>query len=323
MKKVLIIGGAGYIGSHVNKYFNSQGKFTIILDNLSRGNIRLVKWGTFIEGDFADEDLLDEIFSKHQIELVIHLSALAYVGESVENPDLYYEANVAKTLVLLRQMRKHNVNKMIFSSTCATFGNAIYTPIDEKHPQIPINPYGRTKLIIEWILKDYAIAYGLNSVILRYFNAAGADPDGEIGELHVPETHLIPIIFEVVEGRRESLQVFGNDYPTKDGTCIRDYIHVTDLAEAHYLAGELLEKRNGIHCFNLGNSQGHSVLEVVDAVEKLVGKEVTRNMKPRRPGDPPILTGAYNHANTVLGWEPKHSELKTILSTAWKWFKSH
>jgi UDP-glucose 4-epimerase len=321
MKKTLIIGGAGYIGSHVNKYFNQQGYETIVLDNLSRGFKQLVRWGELKIGDVGDVNILREIFAKNKIDVVVHLSALAYVGESVENPGLYYETNVAKTIMLLNAMVEHGVRKFIFSSTCATYGNAQYLPINEIHPQNPINPYGRTKLMVEWILKDFAIAHGIKSCALRYFNAAGADESCEIGELHEPETHLIPVIFEVLNKKRSHIDIFGDDYDTPDGTCIRDYVHVTDLAQAHFLASQYLENHQGFHDFNLGYGRGHSVKEIISAIEKVVGSKVEYKISPRRPGDPAELIGSGKKAIDLLGWNPRFTELEKIIETAWNWAK--
>ena len=321
MKKALIIGGAGYIGSHVNKYFNQEGYETIVLDNLSRGFKQLVRWGELKIGDVGDVNILREIFAKNKIDVVVHLSALAYVGESVENPGLYYETNVAKTIMLLNAMVEHGVRKFIFSSTCATYGNAQYLPINEIHPQNPINPYGRTKLMVEWILKDFAIAHGIKSCALRYFNAAGADESCEIGELHEPETHLIPVIFEVLNKKRSHIDIFGDDYDTPDGTCIRDYVHVTDLAQAHFLASQYLENHQGFHDFNLGYGRGHSVKEIISAIEKVVGSKVEYKISPRRPGDPAELIGSGKKAIELLGWNPQFTELEKIIQSAWNWAK--
>lgn len=316
---VLVVGGAGYIGSHVNKYFSNSGSQTVILDNLSRGFEYSVKWGTFVKGDIGDRDTLCDIFKRYKIDTVIHLSAFAYVGESVENPLVYYNNNVINTLILLDEMMRNNVKNIVFSSTCATFGEARYLPIDELHEQKPINPYGKTKLIIEYALEDYAKAYGLNVCVLRYFNVAGCDPEGEIGENHDPETHLIPILFRVASGIQDQLMIFGNDYITKDGTCVRDYIHVWDLADAHYKAAEYLKRNPGYHHFNLGNGEGFSVLEMIKEVEKIAGSTVNFSFVARRPGDPPILIGGSRKARESLGWEPRHSSLHEIILTAWNW----
>ncbi len=318
---VMIIGGAGYIGSHVNKLLNKLGHTTIILDNLSRGFKELVRWGKFVEGDFADSNLLDLIFSENKIDVVMHFSAFAYVGESLSHPSEYYINNVNKTIQLLGSMVKHNVNYFIFSSSCATFGKAEYLPIDEKHPQDPINPYGRTKLIIEHVLKDYEKAYDLHHCILRYFNAAGADPDTEIGEMHNPETHLIPLVFDAVIGKLPAISIFGNDYDTEDGTCIRDYLHVNDIARAHILSMEWLLKHNSSNFFNLGSETGYSVLDVIHEVEKITRKKVPYQIKPRRDGDPAALISSSNKAHITLNWHPEYDTLKNIIATAWEWYQ--
>lgn len=316
---VLIVGGAGYIGSHVNKAFHEQGKKTVVLDNLSRGFAPAVKWGELVTGDVGDRTVLEHIFTKYQIESVIHLSSFAYVGESVDKPLMYYQNNVCNTLALFQTMLDHNVKDIVFSSTCATFGHALRLPIDEDHPQNPINPYGHTKLMVEHVLRDCAHAYGLSSCVLRYFNAAGCDPQLEIGENHDPETHLIPICLQVASGQRDVLQIFGNDYDTKDGTCVRDYIHVTDLASAHFLASEFIKQHRGFHHFNLGNGEGFSVLEIVKKVEELTGRAVPTKFAPRRAGDPAILVGASKKAFEQLGWKPRYHSLDDIIGTAWKW----
>ena len=266
---ILIVGGAGYIGSHMNKLLAQQGKETLVLDNLVYGHREAVKWGTFVEGDLADESLLDEVFSKYSIEAVMHFSAFTYVGESVENPAKYYRNNVANTIHLLDAMVKHGVKYFIFSSTCATYGEPQQIPIVEDMPQAPINPYGRTKWMVEKILEDYHRAYGLNYCVLRYFNAAGADPDSEIGELHQPETHLIPLVLDAAIGARDSISVFGTDYPTEDGTCVRDYIHILDLADAHIRALQYIKEHQCSEDFNLGNGVGYSVKEIIDIARKI------------------------------------------------------
>lgn len=315
---ILIIGGAGYIGSHVNRYLNSEGYSTIVADNLCRGRRQAVKWGIFLEGDLGDREFLNRLFSEHEIEAVMHFAAFAYVGESAIEPSIYYDNNVSKTLLLLDAMVRHRVKHFIFSSSCATFGNAEYTPIDEEHPQRPINPYGYTKLVVERILADYDRAYGLKHCILRYFNAVGADFDGEIGENHDPETHLIPLVLEVAAGRRKVINVFGDDYPTPDGTCIRDYIHVMDLAEAHLKGMEHIMNTDSSDHFNLGCGQGYSIREVLRAAEKITGTSVEVNYAKRRDGDPPKLVGASKKAEKILGWTPRY-RLEDSLASAWNW----
>ena len=320
---ILVVGGAGYIGSHMCKYLAQKSYTPIVLDNLVYGHREAVKWGPITEGAMENEDILDMIFSKYEIAAVMHFAAFAYVGESVTDPGRYYGNNVAATISLLETMRKHNVLKFIFSSTCATYGEPIEIPITEKHPQKPINPYGRSKLMIEQILDDYQIAYGLNSISLRYFNAAGADPDGEIGEDHSPETHLIPLILQTALGQRDEINIFGDDYPTEDGTCIRDYIHVTDLAQAHLLALEKLMNNSAGEKYNLGNGNGDSVKQVIDAAREVTGRKIPSRIVERRPGDPAILIGSSEKAIKELGWKPEFADLKRILETAWHWHKNN
>lgn len=319
-KMILVVGGAGYIGSHINKMLHQKGIETVIYDNLVYGHKEAVKWGTLEIGDLADEKRLDEIFTKYPIDAVFHFAAYAYVGESVTNPSKYYNNNVANTLHLLDAMVKHHVKNIVFSSTCATYGQPEKTPILEDMPQHPINPYGASKLMIERILADYHSAYDLNYCCLRYFNAAGADPMGEIGESHDPETHLIPLILAAAAGNRENIKVFGTDYDTRDGSCIRDYIHVTDLADAHLRAMEYLKKGGESTCMNLGNCIGNSVLEVIEAAKEVTGKEIAVVLDERRPGDPAILVGSAKKAEEILGWKPQYGEIKTILEHAWNWY---
>ena len=318
---ILICGGAGYIGSHVNKMLNRMGYETVVFDNLVYGHREAVKWGTFVKGDLKNQEEVDAIFERYSIEAVMHFAAYAYVGESVADPEKYYFNNVVCTLNLLRAMRAHECDKIIFSSTCATYGEPDRLPITEEMPQRPINPYGVSKLMVERILSDYGIAYGLRSVALRYFNAAGADPEGEIGEDHTPETHLIPLVLDVATGKRLDIKVFGADYPTRDGSCIRDYIHVEDLASAHVLALKYLQAGGVSECFNLGNEWGTSVLEVIEAAEKVTGKEILVTLTDRRPGDPAVLVGSGEKAKRVLGWEPKYADIETIVWHAWEWHK--
>lgn len=318
---ILICGGAGYIGSHVNKRLSQEGYDTVVFDNLVYGHIEAVKWGHFVKGDLKNIADLEAVFNQYQIEAVVHLAAYAYVGESVEEPSKYYYNNVVNTLNLLETMRKHGCNKIIFSSTCATYGEPESVPITEDMPQHPINPYGATKLMVERIFKDYSTAYGLQFVVLRYFNAAGADPDGEIGENHNPETHLIPLILDAASGRREDIKVFGTDYDTPDGSCIRDYIHVYDLASAHLLALHYLEEKKKSNFFNLGNEKGISVLEVVDAVKKITQKEFKVSLQDRRVGDPAKLVGGRQSALRILGWKPIYRDIETIVEHAWEWHK--
>lgn len=318
---ILICGGAGYIGSNINKLLTRKGYDTIVFDNLVYGHREFVKWGRFIQGDLSDTAAINRVFDENKIDAVFHFAAYAYVGESVKEPAKYYHNNVTCTLNLLEAMRKHGCDKIVFSSTCATYGIPETVPITEDMPQNPINPYGATKLMVERIFKDYATAYGLKFAVLRYFNAAGADPDGEIGEWHNPETHLIPLVLDAASGARESIKVFGTDYPTPDGTCVRDYIHVYDLATAHLLALEHLNHGGKSDFFNLGNAKGTSVLEVIEAVKKVTGKTFRADYDPRRPGDPPMLVGSSEKATTVLGWEPKYADIESIVTHAWNWYQ--
>ena len=316
---ILIVGGAGYIGSHVNKVLNERGYETIILDNLSYGHEELVKWGTLCKCDLANINEVDDIFTKYDINAVMHFSSFIDVGESVRNPEKYYNNNVVNTMNLLNVMLKHDVKKFIFSSTCATYGIPQKIPLTENHPQNPINPYGWTKLMVERILKDYDTAYGLKSVILRYFNASGADESGIIGEWHNPETHLIPLILDAAMGKREDIKIFGTDYDTPDGTCIRDYIHVTDLADAHILSLEYLNNNNQSNQFNLGNGQGFSVREVIESVKRVTGRNFNVTQTQRREGDPAILIGSSKKAKDTLGWDPQYVNIDKIIETAWNW----
>ena len=318
---ILIVGGAGYIGSHLNKEISKKGYKTVVFDNLSYGHEDFVKWGIFKQGDLGNIEDIRKVFKEHQIEAVMHFAAFTYVGESVEDPQKYYMNNVKNTLNLLQVMLEENVKHFVFSSTCATYGNPIEIPITETHPQNPINPYGKGKLVIEQVLNDYSNAYGLKYASLRYFNAAGADPDCEIGEMHNPETHLIPLILDAASGEREDIKIFGSDYDTPDGTCIRDYIHVTDLAEAHILALEHLQKGGESDVFNLGNGSGFSVKEVIETARRITGKTIKEVEAPRRPGDPSIFIGSSKKAMEILKWKPKYNKLSQIIKTAWEWHK--
>jgi len=320
---VLITGGAGYIGSHINKQLSKQGYNTILLDNLVYGHEEAVKWGEFVKGDLSNLELLDEIFSKHKIDTVFHMAAYAYVGESVKNPAKYYRNNVVCSLNLLETMLRHNVQKIVFSSTCATYGAPLSVPITEDMPQNPINPYGASKLMIERILKDYEAAYGINHAALRYFNAAGADPHAEIGESHTPETHLIPLALAAAAGDIPCLEVYGTDYPTPDGSCVRDYIHVTDLADAHVRAMDYINTKKESLQVNLGNSKGYSVLDVIKAARSVTGNDFPVEYKARREGDPPELIGSRERAANLLGWKPQFDEINTIIAHAWSWYKTN
>ena len=316
---ILVCGGAGYIGSHINKQLYLEGYDTIVFDNLVYGHREAVKWGELIVGDLANIEDLEAVFNTHTIDAVVHFAAYAYVGESVQEPEKYYYNNVVNTLNLLKVMKAHGCNKIIFSSTCATYGEPERVPITEDMPQNPINPYGMTKLTVERIFRDYSRAYGLSYAVLRYFNAAGADPDGEIGESHDPETHIIPLVLDAASGARPDIKVFGTDYDTPDGSCIRDYIHVTDLASAHLLALHHLEKGGSSDFFNLGNAKGTSVLEVVDSVKRVTGRDFKVVFADRRPGDPAKLVGSSEKAQRVLGWKPEYADIDTIVSHAWNW----
>lgn len=319
---ILVCGGAGYIGSHINKQLHKEGYETVVFDNLIYGHREAVKWGTFEQGDLKNIEDLERVFEKYQIDAVFHFAAFAYVGESVQEPEKYYYNNVANTLNLLHVMKKYGCKKIIFSSTCATYGEPERVPITEDMPQNPINPYGATKLMMERIFKDYQKAYGMEFVVLRYFNAAGADPDGEIGESHNPETHIIPLVLDAASGRREDIKVFGNDYDTPDGSCVRDYVHVYDLGTAHLLALHYLEAGKESDFFNLGNENGTSVLEVIKSVKKVTGREFKVTLVGRRDGDPAKLVGSSEKAQKVLGWKPKYADIDSIVEHAWKWHEN-
>ncbi len=319
MKEILIVGGAGYIGSHMCKYLHARGMRPVVLDNLVYGHRAAVKWGDFYEGDMADAGMLQKVFTRHEFAAVMHFAAYCYVGESMAAPYKYYQNNVGATLQLLNAMLEHKVNNFIFSSTCATYGEPERLPLTEDSPQRPINPYGRSKLMVENILDDFAAAYGLRSACLRYFNAAGADPDGEIGEDHSPETHLLPIVLQTAMGQRDTITVFGNDYATADGTCIRDYIHVHDLAQAHYLCLEHLLAGGGSKKYNLGNGNGYSIVDVIHTAEAVTGRKIPYSYAARRPGDPANLVGSAERIIKELGWQPEFGSLEKIIGTAWNW----
>lgn len=319
---ILVTGGAGYIGSHVMLALQAAGFEVMAYDNLVYGHAEFVPESMLCRGDLEDRAGLKRLFAEQPIEAVIHMAAYAYVGESVTKPALYYRNNVYGTLCLLETMVEAGVKSVVFSSTCATYGEPQQIPIPESHPQHPINPYGYTKLVIEQMLKDFDRAYGLRSVAFRYFNAAGADPEGRVGEDHDPETHLIPLVLDAAIGRRGNITVFGNDYPTPDGTCVRDYIHVTDLADAHVLGMKYLRSGGETTIFNLGNGNGFSVQQVIDTARRVTGKEITQVLGPRRPGDPAELIGTSERARQVLGWLPRYADLEAILTTAWRWHQS-
>ena len=318
---ILVCGGAGYIGSHMCKMLCENGHVVTVFDNLSTGHREACKWGALVEGDLLDKPSLHSLFKGSAFDAVMHFSAKSLVGESMSDPALYYRNNVVGTLNLLEAMRTHEVNRFVFSSSASTFGNPIKALIDETHPQSPINPYGETKLIIERFLVYSAQAYGLDSVSLRYFNAAGADPAGEIGESHNPETHLIPNVLKALceDGRR--LKIFGDDYDTKDGTCIRDYIHINDLCSAHLSAVVYMVHEHGAKGFNLGNGQGFSIMEVVKAAEDVTGRKIPFDREPRRLGDPPSLVADSGRARKELGWQPRHVDIAAIIHSAWQWHR--
>lgn len=319
---IIVTGGAGYIGSHACKILNKLGFNPITIDNLSVGHKSAVKWGPFVHADLKDKDALDKTFSKYKPCAVMHFAADALVAESVINPGKYYENNVYSTVVLLEQMVKHNIRNFIFSSSCATYGIPTSSPISEDHPQKPINPYGKSKLMIEEILKDYEHAHGIKFASLRYFNAAGADFEGDTGENHENETHLIPLVIQTAEGLRPFINVYGMDYPTDDGSAIRDYIHVVDLIDAHVKALNYIYEKSSSLMLNLGTGKGISVLEVINTVKKITKKDFKVNFSERRPGDPPILFADSFKAKKIIGWQPKHSDIETIIITAWNWHKS-
>ncbi|MEK7270800.1 MAG: UDP-glucose 4-epimerase GalE [Planctomycetota bacterium] len=318
--RVLVVGGAGYIGGSTMRVLAAAGHEAVAYDNLSRGHRETVPAGSLIEGDLGDLKKMAEILRSRRIEAVMHFAAYAYVGESVEAPSMYWQNNVAATLNLLDAMREAGVRKFVFSSSCATFGNPVKVPMDETHPQNPISPYGWTKMVVERILEHYGTAYGLRHMSLRYFNAAGALPDGSHGEDHDPESHLIPRVLLAILGRLPPVPIFGTDYPTPDGTCIRDYVHVQDLAEAHIRALERIETLP-LHAYNLGTGTGTSVKEILDVAERVTGKRVPIEPGPRRAGDPPRLVAANARARTDLGWTPRITDIRAIVESAWAWHR--
>jgi len=320
--RILVTGGAGYIGSHAVHLLLKRGHDAWVFDNLSMGHRQAVPAERLIVGDLKEIDVLDHALVIHRIEAVMHFAANAYVGESVTNPAKYYQNNLVNSLNLLERLRRHGIAKFVFSSTCATYGTPEKMPMNEETPQRPINPYGFTKLAIERALGDYAAAYGSGYASLRYFNAAGASADGAIGEDHTPETHLIPLVIQAATGQRPYIEIFGTDYPTPDGTCIRDYVHVDDLAEAHLLTLEHLQPGRGL-AYNLGTGRGHSVREVIRAVEEVTSKKVPVKEGPRRAGDPAELVADAGKIRRELGWSPRYTELRPIVETAWNWHRTH
>ena len=322
MSGILVTGGAGYIGSHAVKTLTDAGFDVVVLDSLVAGHREAVEGVPFVESDIADADVVRETIRRHRVTAVMHFAAFLSVGESVTAPALYYRNNVSKTLALLDVLVEESVTRFVFSSTAAVYGDQVHSPIREDHPTRPLNAYGETKLTVERALTHYATAYGLRSTSLRYFNAAGADPSGTIGEDHHPEIHLIPKALAAADGHG-TLEVYGTDYPTRDGTCERDYVHVCDLADAHLLALERLEREAGASAYNLGNGRGHSVKEVIAAAERVTGRSVPHVTADRRPGDPALLLASSDTARSELGWTPRFEELDAIIQTAWDWHRPH
>ena len=318
-RTVLVTGGAGYIGSHVCKALAVAGYRPVTYDNLSEGHHWAVRWGPLERGNLAHAARIENVIRRHRPSAVIHLAGVIAAGESVRDPAKYYEINVAGTLSLLAVMRRQGVDRIVFSSSAAVYGEPRSTPITEGHPLNPINPYGAGKLACEHMVQDFARAYGMRAVSLRYFNAAGADPDGEIGEAHRIETHLIPLVLGAALGERPAVSVFGTDYPTRDGTCVRDYIHVSDLADAHVLAMEHLRDHAGAQVFNLGTGTGATVAEIVEAARRITGRTIDCRIEPRRPGDPAVLIADATRAQRVLGWAPRHTDLDAVIASAWRW----
>lgn len=323
-QSVLVIGGAGYVGAHTCKALAAAGYTPVTFDNLLTGHRDFVKWGPLIEGDIADANALDQAIRRHDIRAVLHFAAHAFIGESVFHPEKYYETNVAGSLSVLKAMRRTGIDKIVFSSTCAVYGQPERIPVTERETPIPITPYGASKLMVEQIMRDFRSAYGLNFIALRYFNASGADLDAEIGELRDPETHIIPRAMMALQGYLDDFQVFGTDFPTPDGTAVRDYIHVADLADAHVLALTSLLRGHEGGIFNLGAGRGYSVKEVLDEIARHAGRSLAPPSGPRRKGDAAFLFADASLAREALGWQPKHSDLATIVSSAWRWHqKAH
>jgi len=330
-KAILVVGGAGYIGSHMVHSLIDAGYRVVVFDNLSRGHAEIVS-APLVLGDLGSLSDIDKCFKNHSIDLVMHFAALAYVGESVSQPELYYQNNVIGTLNLLKIMRQHNVDKLVFSSSCATYGEPENTPINEHQSQRPINPYGRTKLMVEEILRDYGNAYGFKSTIMRYFNAAGCDTKGRVGEWHEPETHIIPLVLAEAQRLKRgglpgetSLKVYGGNFPTFDGSCVRDFIHVNDICEAHLLAAQqlLAGRIESTEAFNLANGNGFSVFQVIDVCREVTGQPIAYRLAPNRQGDPSVLVGDAKKAFEVLNWRPKIRDLKEIIKTAWLWTENN
>lgn len=320
---ILVCGGAGYVGSHCLEALKAAGYDCVVVDDLSRGHRAAVGESPLYVGNIADDALMDRVFREHHIEVVLHFAAASQVGESMKEPLLYYENNLCATVALLRSMRRHEVGRIVFSSSAAVYGEPDTVPIPEESPKAPTNTYGETKLAMERLMHWCHVAYGLEYVSLRYFNAAGASPSGIIGEDHTPETHLIPLVLQAAQGRREKVSIFGGDYPTPDGTCIRDYIHTSDLASAHLLAARRLLAGEGSGIFNLGSEHGLSVRQIIDAARKVTGRDFPVEVAPRRAGDPAVLIASNRKAREELGWVPAHSDAESILASAWAWHSSH
>jgi UDP-glucose 4-epimerase len=321
---ILVTGGAGYIGAHTVLALQEAGHEVLVLDDFSEGHLGALHGTSYVRGSLLDRQLLKDVFARHQVAGVVHFAARCYVAESVERPGRYYENNVVGTLHLLDAMVAAGCRRLVFSSTCATYGEPTSMPIDEDTPQVPVNPYGNTKLVCEYMLRDFAPAHGMGAVALRYFNAAGADPQGRAGEDHRPETHLVPLVLTAAAGRLPQVKVFGDDYPTPDGTCIRDYVHVSDLATAHVLGLQsLLDGTVGFRTYNLGSRKGTSVREIIAAAERVTGKRVPQIVTARRPGDAPVLIGSSARIESELGWQPRYSDIDTIVATAWQWHSAH
>ena len=320
---ILVCGGAGYVGSHCLEALKAAGYDCVVVDDLSRGHRAAVGESPLYVGNIADDALMDRVFREHHIEVVLHFAAASQVGESMKEPLLYYENNLCATVALLRSMRRHEVGRIVFSSSAAVYGEPDTVPIPEESPKAPTNTYGETKLAMERLMHWCHVAYGLEYVSLRYFNAAGASPSGIIGEDHTPETHLIPLVLQAAQGRREKVSIFGDDYPTPDGTCIRDYIHTSDLASAHLLAARRLLAGEGSGIFNLGSEHGLSVRQIIDAARKVTGRDFPVEVAPRRAGDPAVLIASNRKAREERGWVPAHSGAESILASAWAWHSSH
>ena len=320
---ILVCGGAGYVGSHCLEALKAAGYDCVVVDDLSRGHRAAVGESPLYVGNIADDALMDRVFREHHIEVVLHFAAASQVGESMKEPLLYYENNLCATVALLRSMRRHEVGRIVFSSSAAVYGEPDTVPIPEESPKAPTNTYGETKLAMERLMHWCHVAYGLEYVSLRYFNAAGASPSGIIGEDHTPETHLIPLVLQAAQGSREKVSIFGDDYPTPDGTCIRDYIHTSDLASAHLLAARRLLAGEGSGIFNLGSEHGLSVRQIIDAARKVTGRDFPVEVAPRRAGDPAVLIASNRKAREEFGWVPAHSDAESILASAWAWHSSH